>query len=238
MNPNFPKCFKSQTKPSKFCPGCGQTLILKNLGFVIDELKIASKVVYGCDIGCMLLSWDFFDLDTVQTHHGRTGPTMVGLKYADPERIVIAYMGDGGAYAIGAQHLVASALRNDPITVIVCNNTNYAMTGGQAAPTTLCREITTSTPSGRICKRGQNTIKGPELVRKINPKAYVARGTTLNPIELKEFIKKAILCQIKNKNFSFIEVLSGCPTNWKTDAGGTREFLKQIEKTFPVGEIH
>ncbi len=235
MRPNFPQCYKIDSKPSKFCPGCSQTLILKNLGFVIDELKIASKVVYGCDIGCMLLSWDFFDLNTVQTHHGRTGPTMVGLKYAAPERIVIAYMGDGGAYAIGAQHLVASSMRNDPITMIICNNTVYAMTGGQEAPTTLCNEITTSTIRGRVCN-GSRPLLGPELVRSLNKKAYVARGTTLNISQMKNFIKRAILHQ-KKGNFSFLEILSGCPINWKTDARETREFLKEIEKTFPTGEI-
>lgn len=234
--PLFPKCFNPNSKPAKFCPGCGQTLILTNLGLVIDELKVAKDAVYGCDIGCMLLSWDFFNLNIVQTHHGRTTPTMVGLKLADPSRIVIAYMGDGGAYAIGAQHLVNSAMRNDPITVIVCNNTNYAMTGGQAAPTTLCEEVTTSTPAGRDCTHGQNPIKGPELVRGINKKAYVARATTLNILQIKEFIRKAILSQ-KEGNFALLEVLSACPTNWKTDAKGTREFLKQIEKTYPTGEL-
>lgn len=236
MKPSFPKCFKISSKPSKFCPGCGQSLILKSLGFAIDELRIGKQVVYGCDIGCMLLSWDFFDLNTVQTHHGRTTPTMVGLKYADPSRIVIAYMGDGGAYAIGAQHLVASALRDDPITVIVANNTNYAMTGGQAAPTTLCGQITSSTPQGKICLKGQGPLKGPELVKKINKNAYAARSTTLNIPQIKEFIKKAILHQ-KKGHFAFLEILSACPTNWKTSAQETREFLKNIERTYSLGEF-
>jgi len=236
IKPLFPQSYKIASKPSKFCPGCGQTLILKNLGLVIDELKISQQVVYGCDIGCMLLSWDFFDLNTVQTHHGRTVPTMVGIKLADPQRIVIAYMGDGGAYAIGSQHLVASAMRNDPVSVIVCNNTLYAMTGGQQAPTTLCGEITTSTPLGRNCQKGNEPLRGPELVRSINPKAYVARATTLNIPQMKEFIKRVIEGQRKG-NFSFLEILSGCPTNWKTDASKTRDFLKQMEKTYPIGEL-
>lgn len=237
MRPLMPKCYKKETKPSKFCPGCGQSMILKMLGFAIDELQVAKNVVYGCDIGCMLLSWDFFDLNTIQTHHGRTAPTMVGLKKADPKKICLAYMGDGGAYAIGAQHLIASAQRNDLITVIVANNTNYAMTGGQIAPTTICGEITTTTPAGRDCQLLGNPLLGPELVRILNKEAYVARGSVLYPLKIKEFFKKAILHQKKEKGFSFIEILSGCPINWKTDAKRTQEFLKNLEKTFRVGEL-
>ncbi len=233
LKPKMPKCWKVDTKPSTFCPGCGQSIILKMLGYVIDELKIAKKTVYGCDIGCMLLSWNFFDVDIIQAHHGRITPVMVGLKRANPRAIAIAYMGDGGAYAIGAQHLVAGAMRNENITVIVANNTNYAMTGGQEAPTTIPGEITATTPFGA----DNHFLLGPEMVRQINKKAYIARGTTLNPLQVKGFIKKAIQSQISNKGFSFVEILSGCPINWKTDAKKTIEFLKKMEKYFPLGEV-
>lgn len=74
--PKMPKSWNSETKPHKFCPGCGHGLVLKALGQVIDELGIQDRVVFGCDIGCSLLSWDFFNVDTVQTHHGRTTPVM------------------------------------------------------------------------------------------------------------------------------------------------------------------
>lgn len=236
MKPPFPKCFKQETKPSKFCPGCGQSIILKMLGEVIDELRIASSVVYGCDIGCMLLSWDYFNLNTVQTHHGRTVPTLVGLKKADPSFIAIAYMGDGGAYAIGSQHFLAVAHRNDPLTVIVANNTNYAMTGGQMAPTTFLGEKTTTTPKGRNLETEGRPIMGPELVKFINPQAYAARGSTLYPLKLKDYFKKAILHQINNKSLAFVEVLSACPTNWHANAKETIEFLKNLEKNYPLGE--
>jgi 2-oxoglutarate ferredoxin oxidoreductase subunit beta len=129
--PKIPKSWNLETKPHKFCPGCGHGLILKALGQVIDELGIQDRVVFGCDIGCSLLSWDFFNVDSVQTHHGRTTPVMVGIKRANPELIVVAYMGDGGGYAIVSQHLVNAATRDDKITVLLVNNTNYAMTGGQ-----------------------------------------------------------------------------------------------------------
>src|SRR3990167_8572775 len=114
---NLPKSWKKTSLPHMFCPGCGQSLALKILGHAIDELELQDKTVYATDIGCSLLSWNLFEVDTIQTHHGRATPTAVGVKLARPESVVIAFMGDGGGYAIGAQHLVNSCMRNDQITV-------------------------------------------------------------------------------------------------------------------------
>ncbi|MFA5881126.1 MAG: thiamine pyrophosphate-dependent enzyme, partial [Eubacteriales bacterium] len=118
MIPQMPKSWRLESKPHKFCPGCGHGLVLKALGEAIDELGIQDKVVFGADIGCSLLAWDFFNVDTVQTHHGRTTPVVTGVKRANPDVICIAYMGDGGGYAIGSQHLVNAAARNERITAI------------------------------------------------------------------------------------------------------------------------
>ena len=100
--PAVPRSWYLPTKPHKFCPGCGHGIVLKALGETIDELGIQDQAIFGCDIGCSLLSWDFFNVDSVQTHHGRTTPVITGIKRARPELIGIAYMGDGGGYAIGA----------------------------------------------------------------------------------------------------------------------------------------
>ena len=144
-----PKSWRADTKLHKFCPGCGHGLVLKALGQVIDELGLHDRVVFGCDIGCSLLSWDFFNVDSIQTHHSRTNPVMTGIKRANPGLICMAYMGDGGGYAIGSQHLVNAALRNDKITAIIVNNAQYGMTGGQMAPTTLPGMKTETSPYGR-----------------------------------------------------------------------------------------
>lgn len=233
--PPFPKCVKLSSKPNTFCPGCGHQIVLKNMGFVIDELKAQDNTVLGLDIGCSLLAWDYFNIDSLQTHHGRTIPTIVGYKRAKPNSLAIAYLGDGGAYAIGAQHLVNSAVRSDNITVIVINNTTYAMTGGQEAPTTLPGQITATTPKGA----DNHFFKGPESIRAINQNAYIARTTTTNPIHLSKTIKEALNWQKTNKGFSFVEILSFCPTNWKTmTAKATWEYHKNLEKEFKIGQIN
>lgn len=238
-NPNMPLSWRKETKPHRFCPGCGHAMALKALGEVVDELGILDRVLYGCDIGCSLLSWDFFNFDSVQTHHGRTIPVVVGAKRARPETIGIAYMGDGGGYAIGAQHLVNAAQRGDQITAILANNTLYAMTGGQLAPTTLPGQKTGTTPYGREVRKTGSPLQGPELVAAIAPAgAYVARGTVGEYQQLKGYLKKALRNQMEGRGFSFVEVLSTCPTNWRTNAKDTWAFLQgEMTRYFKVGEL-
>lgn len=238
-NPGMPKAWRRETKPHKFCPGCGHPVILKALGQVIDELGILDRTVFGCDIGCSLLAWDFFNVDSIQTHHGRTVPVMVGVKRANPDLICIAYMGDGGGYAIGAQHLVNAATRNEKITVIVANNTVYAMTGGQMAPTTMPGQETGTTPYGRDLEVAGYPMMGPEMVACIAPEgAYSARGTMANFVQLKKMIRKAIETQMESKGFSFVEALSSCPTNWRTNAKETWNFVEdEMTKYYSVGEF-
>lgn len=236
MEPTFPNCYKLSSKPSKFCPGCGHSLTLKMLGLAVDSLNIAKNTVFGVDIGCSLLAWDFYDIDTVQTHHGRVVPVMTGLKMGNPKTVAIAYVGDGGGYAIGLQSLIHSAKRDNLITVIVINNTLYGMTGGQKAPTTLKNEITTSTPEGKFTD--DEPFLGPELIHHITKgKAYSARASVGNLLELKKRLEEALMYQIDKKGFSFVEVLSMCPLNWKTDAKGSLEFLEKMERIFPLGKI-
>jgi len=239
LEPRMPKSWRRDTKPHKFCPGCGHPLVLKALGEAIDELGIQDKAIFGCDIGCSLLAWDFFNCDTIQTHHGRTIPVIAGLKRARPDLIGIAYMGDGGGYAIGAQHMVNSASRNEKMLAILVNNAQYGMTGGQMAPTTLPGQKTETSPYGRDPETTGYPTQGPEMVAAITGEgSYVARGTVANPVQLKKFIKNALINTMENNGFSFVEVLANCPTNWRTNAKETWAFvMEEMPKYFKVGEI-
>lgn len=239
IQPAMPSTWYEPSKPHKFCPGCGHGLVLKALGEAVEELGIQNQSVFGCDIGCSLLSWNFFAIDTTQTHHGRTTPVMVGVKRARPELICIGYMGDGGGYSIGSQHLMNSAVRNEKVTLILVNNTNYAMTGGQLAPTSLPGQKTETTPYGRDPEVTGYPTKGPEMLAAITGDgAYIARGTVSKYKQLKGFIKKALQNQIEGNGFSFVEALATCPTNWRTNAKQTWEWLEEhMESYFPVGEL-
>jgi len=237
--PTVPKSWYLPTKPHKFCPGCGHGIVLKALREVIDELEIQDETIFGCDIGSSLLSWNFFACDSTQTHHGRTTPVIVGIKRSRPELVSIGYMGDGGGYSIGSQHLLNAAVRNEKVTLILVNNTNYGMTGGQMAPTSLPGQKTETSPYGRDPLETGYPTMGPEFIAALTPdSAYVARATVSKYKQLKKYLKSALRNQIEGNGFSFVEVLATCPTNWRTNASQTWNFLEdEMEKYFPVGEL-
>ncbi len=238
LPPNLPDAQNAEVGASKFCPGCGHGMILKSLAATIDDLGIKQKTVFGCDIGCSLLSWNYMDVDTVQTHHGRTTPVIYGVTRANPEAIGIAYMGDGGGLAIGAQHLVNATVRSERMLIIVANNTNYGMTGGQMSPTTMPGQKTETTPYGRDCEVTGRPAKGAEMVAAIaNPeKSFVSRASVSNLRNLRKTFNKA-LKNVQMGGFSFVEVLSLCPLNWRTNNVDTWARLKTMEECFEVKEF-
>ena len=236
IEPRLPQAQNKEPGASKFCPGCGHGMILKTLAFAIDELNLHERTVFGCDIGCSLLSWNYMSLDSVQTHHGRTTPVIYGVVRARPDTVGIAYMGDGGGLAIGAQHLVNATVRNEKMLAILVNNTNYGMTGGQMAPTTLPGQITETTPYGRDIEVTGRPARGAEMVAAIaDPeKAFVERASVSNLRKLRTTLKKALTNVAEGRGFSFVEILSVCPLNWRTNNVKTWERLEEMESYFEV----
>jgi len=235
MNDNNSKNINNTTEDAcKFCPGCGYPIVLMTLDKVLGDLGEKNKAILGLDIGCSLLAWNFLkDINTFQTHHGRVTPTIMGFKRAKEDAVCVGLTGDGGAYAIGLQSLLWSARRDEPITVLIVNNTVYAMTGGQTAPTTLKGQKTDTTPQGVE----NEPFYGIELLKEvIKPGAFLAR-TAVNDIKtLQEYIQKGIEVQ-KQGHFSAIEILSMCPTNWKTRGKDTLDKLNSLKDTFQLGEV-
>ncbi len=238
VTPDLAKAQNAEAGASKFCPGCGHGMILKTLAHTIDDLNLQEKAVFGCDIGCSLLSWNYMNVDSVQTHHGRTTPVIYGVTRANPGTVGIAYMGDGGGLAIGSQHLVNAAVRAENMLIVLANNTNYGMTGGQMAPTTMPGQKTETTPYGRDCEVTGKPARGAEMVASIvDPnKAFVARASVSNLRSLKKNFTKA-LKNVEKGGFSFVEVLSICPLNWRTNNEGTWDRLKTMESFFEVKEF-
>ena len=238
VTPDLAKAQNAEAGASKFCPGCGHGMILKTLAHTIDDLNLQEKAVFGCDIGCSLLSWNYMNVDSVQTHHGRTTPVIYGVTRANPGTVGIAYMGDGGGLAIGSQHLVNAAVRAENMLIVLANNTNYGMTGGQMAPTTMPGQKTETTPYGRDCEVTGKPARGAEMVASIvDPeKGYVARASVSYLRILKKTFTKA-LKNVEKGGFSFVEVLSICPLNWRTNNEGTWDRLKTMESFFEVKEF-
>jgi 2-oxoglutarate ferredoxin oxidoreductase subunit beta len=145
----------------------------------------------------------YIKLDSFHTTHGRALPFATGLKLANPELTVAVFSGDGDIAAIGGNHLIHSARRNIDMTVICINNFNYGMTGGQMGPTTPLDARSTTSPYGNY----EYPFNLPYLVA-ASGATYVARWTVLHLRELERSIAEALT----KPGFSFIEVLSPCPT--------------------------
>jgi 2-oxoglutarate ferredoxin oxidoreductase subunit beta len=133
-----------------FCPGCGHHTIVKSLDKALVKLQKDPKdVVIVTDIGCIGLSDIYFKTNAFHGLHGRSVTYGCGLKLARPELTVIVIQGDGGC-GIGGAHFLNVARRNIGITLIVANNFNYGMTGGQHSVTTPAAGITSTTPWGNV----------------------------------------------------------------------------------------
>lgn len=144
----MPETFLDPNRPLPFCPGCGHSLIVKAIDKALVNMDIdPAKVVIVTDIGCVGLSDLYFKTSGFHGLHGRSITYATGLKLADPDLKVIVLMGDGGC-GIGGTHLLNAARRNVDITVIIFNNFNYGMTGGEHSVTTPMGGITNSTPGG------------------------------------------------------------------------------------------
>lgn len=139
-----------------FCKGCGHTSVLRKLNEALVSLQLAPEnTVLVTDIGCIGLADKMFrNLHTVHTTHGRSTAFATGIALADSvlgdrKLKIIVLIGDGGAM-IGLQHLVHAAMLNVDITVLVCNNFVYGMTGGQGSGLTPECFVTATTPGGNI----------------------------------------------------------------------------------------
>lgn len=190
--------------PHLWCAGCGDGIILQAFLRAITKLNLdRNRLVVVSGIGCSSRSVGYIDFDTLHTAHGRAIPFAIGIKIAKPELTVVILAGDGDIAAIGGNHLIHAARRNIDLTVIVFNNYTYGMTGGQYSPTTCVDDYATTAPYGYM----EGTFDLCELVKTAGA-TYVARSTTYHALGLPELIANAIT----HHGFSFIDVITGCPT--------------------------
>jgi len=194
-----------RSQPSAFCPGCGGGIILNCFLRAIDSLGLdQDKILAVSGIGCT--AWipsPNFNGDTLHTTHGRAIAFATGAKAFNPDLTTVVFTGDGDGAGIGGNHLIHAARRNINLKVILVNNMSYAMTGGQIAPTTMHGETTVTSPYGNP----EFPFDITQLVKAAGA-SYVAKWSTYHVIELTNAIKEAL----QHKGFSFIEVLSQCPT--------------------------
>lgn len=203
--------------PTHYCPGCTHGIIHKLVGEVIEELGILHKTIGVASVGCSVLAYDYFACDMFQASHGRAPAVATGIKRSNPDKVVFTYQGDGDLIAIGTGEVVHAAARGENIVTIFVNNCIYGMTGGQMAPTSLAGQVTETSPYGRDVNTQGYPIRVAEMISTLEGACYVERVSVDNIANLtkaKKAVKKAFDNSIQGLGYSFIEVLSTCPTNW------------------------
>ncbi len=215
---------RSDRMPHIWCPGCGLgtnfTCYLEALKAIDTPLDKAAMV---SGIGCTARVAGYINIDTFHTTHGRAIPFATGLKLANPDLNVTVFSGDGDLFAIGGNHFIHAARRNLDLTVICVNNFIYGMTGGQLGPTTPVGARATTAPYGNY----EKPFSLPYLAA-ASGAVYVARWTTIHVRQLIGAIKEAL----EKPGFSFVEVLSPCPTAYGrgNKVGGGLDILRYYKE--------
>ena len=191
---------------SRFCAGCGYGIIAQLYTRTFEDENLDPKkfpliVGIGCYSQIMLLV--HYSAQKILTLHGRAPAIATGIKMANPKMKPIIFSGDGDALGIGGNHFIHMCRRNLDAVIFIFNNSIYAMTGGQGAPTTLWGAESTTTPY----KMFENRIDGVELALAAGA-TYVARTTVAHPRTFMKYFKKGI----NHKGTSVIEVITPCVT--------------------------
>ena len=227
--------------PFHYCPGCTHGIIHRLVAETLEELNLADNAIGVAPVGCAVFAYNYFNCDMQEAAHGRAPAAATGIKRVKPESAVFTYQGDGDLASIGSAEIVHAAMRGEKITVIFVNNAIYGMTGGQMAPTTLVGQKATTAPYGRDENHAGMPLRVSEMLATIPKAAFVERVSVHDVkhiIQAKKAIKKAFQTQMAGKGFSFVEVLSTCPTNWgKTPIEALKWLQENMIPYYPIGNF-
>lgn len=210
-----PETFTDAT--THYCPGCTHGVAHRLIAEVLEEMNLQEKTIGVASVGCSVFAYNYFDCDFVEAPHGRAPAMATGIKRVLPDRVVFTYQGDGDLASIGMAEIVHATARGENITVILINNVNFGMTGGQMAPTTLPGQKTTSSPAGRDVEQSGFPIRIAEMLATLDSAGYIVRRSLHDPKNIrkaKKAVRMAFEAQVRGLGFSMVELLSTCPTNW------------------------
>lgn len=193
--------FLNKNRPPAFCPGCSHDTVLRGLDKAFQNMSLAgNQIVMVSDIGCSGLFDTFFNTHAMHGLHGRALTYAAGIKLARPELHVVVTMGDGGL-GIGGAHLLAACRRNLDITLLILNNFNFGMTGGQSSVTT---PTDASVGSGFLNRLEKPMDAGRVLAAA--GAAFVTRASAYQK-DLPQLLEEAI----RYKGFSAVDLWGVCP---------------------------
>jgi len=187
-----------------WCPGCGNLNIwssFKNAAVQEGWDNSNSAIVAG--IGCHGHIVNFMKMNSFEGLHGRALPVATGVKMVNHRLNVFVFTGDGDCFGEGGNHFIHACRRNHDLTVLIHDNTLYALTTGQTSPLSEHGFKTKSTPQGN-----PDEPFNPLALAIVSGATFVARAYAGDMPKLTEIIVAAN----KHKGLSLIDILQPCVT--------------------------
>ena len=186
----------------KWCPGCGDYSILKQVQSILPEIGIKREnMVFVSGIGCSSRFPYYMNTYGIHSIHGRAPAVAMGIKLANPELNVWIITGDGDGLSIGGNHFIHLMRRNLDVNILLFNNEIYGLTKGQFSPTSQLGLKTKSSPFGVI-----DQPFNPLSLALGSGATFVSRTLDREPKSLREVLLKAQ----KHKGTSFVEIYQNC----------------------------
>lgn len=186
----------------RWCPGCGDYSILKQVQTVVPELGLRKEeIVFVSGIGCSSRFPYYMETYGMHSIHGRATAIASGLKATRPELSVWVITGDGDSLSIGGNHFIHMLRRNFNLNVLLFNNEIYGLTKGQYSPTSERGKVTKSTPMGSV----DHPFNPLALILGADG-TFVARSMDRDPLHLRAILKRAHL----HTGTSLVEIYQNC----------------------------
>ncbi len=224
------------TQDHHMCPGCGEPIAVRQFLETIMQLDAVDRAIGVAGIGCYTSFSGSMDVDLVQALHGRAPSVATGVKRMLPDALVFTLQGDGDMVNEGLQEVIHTAARGERITCILLNNGVFGETGGHMTATSVIGQRTKNSLDGRDAEYHGYPVLIGDLIAQLQGATYVARGSVHNAgavARTQKMFKRAFESQLAGAGFSFVEVLTMCPTGWFIP---TPEGPGYMQET--LGEVH
>lgn len=192
----------SSDQEVRWCPGCGDYSILKQVQSVMPEIGVDKEdIVFISGIGCSSRFPYYMNTYGMHSIHGRATAIASGLKAARPDLSVWIITGDGDSLSIGGNHLIHLLRRNFDTNILLFNNQIYGLTKGQYSPTSEKGKKTKSTPMGSI-----DHPFNPLALCMGADATFIARTMDRDPKHMREMLKRSN----DHKGSSLLEIYQNC----------------------------
>ncbi|HEX4244596.1 MAG TPA: thiamine pyrophosphate-dependent enzyme [Acidimicrobiales bacterium] len=210
------------------CPGCGEPVAMRSILEAVAHLDAVQRAIAVFGIGCYTAFSNNLDCEVLQALHGRAPSLATGIKRAKPDTLAFTIQGDGDMANEGLQEVIHAAARGENITCFMLNNGVFGETGGHLTATTVLGQRTKNTLEGRNAQDHGYPIRLSNLLAQLDGATYVARAAVNsagNVARAKRMINRALEVQLRGEGFSFVEILTMCPTGWFIETDEAPEYL-------------